>query len=81
MPGTSVHEHGIDSERLNLRRAQIRQREREMMMELVMGNMIAMRNDVIEREVELREQAMLQHAIEESKRDVGALDTDQMTYE
>lgn len=46
-----------------------------------MGNMIAMRNEAIEREVQLREEAMLQAAIEESKRDSGVADVEQMTYE
>ena len=51
-------------------------------MQVMMNNMIHLRNEAIEREAQFREQEMLQRAIEESKNDIPQyFNTDHMTYE
>ena len=47
----------------------------------MMGNMLVVRHEEAERQAEMREQEMLRRAIEESKRDAGVNDMDNMTYE
>lgn len=51
------------------------------MMQMMMGNMLIMRNDEVERAARAREDAMLQAALEASRQDAGVNDTDNMTYE
>jgi hypothetical protein len=55
--------------------------ERDIMMQMMMGNMLIMRNDEAERAAKAREDAMLQAALEASCRDAGVNDIDNMSYE
>ena len=59
-------------------------RNRDMMLQLMMGNMIAMRADEAERRAQAQEEEMLRQAIEMSRADSGIpaqQNPDELTYE